>query len=741
MLSRSTINQSIARKFSLQSVARLAVCTLAMFTCSRCALFGGIQAAAAALFAAGMCAGWNCGGMLLGCALGCATMWRMDSVWPAFACLSIWLVLCVAGSVELAPYPSRNGFARLARRICMIARGKSGDAARVALAAGAAGMSNLIMTLVLAGISHSSLIYCAVSALLGFGLTPAFAIGLGSLEAPANWRIPARALLAGVCVAGLLGFELGALEVGNIGAAFALAALARSEQRATGWGSCVNGMIAGGLIGMCIWLVGGDWIQALGYAAAGGLLSGLGGIAGLAAGWAMLTVAGAARGIALASQYLQSVDNALSAFELFKPALFSGINAFMGLAVGAALSARIGRSAYSHAIQMLLERCLAQERARIDRQAAQLTSDLNDILSAKQCPNKDESDARALPIQQADDAQRVELMRRISRLAADAATRRRVALERQRADVATSRKVMARLTGYGIECEGVCVTADVPRRAYVVLKTEPQLHDTPESIERALTYVTGVRFEYESNAQGDMLVLRQCGALAVRGAVRRSACGRTECGDNAVLTRLSDGRYLAGLSDGMGRGEPAAKESYAALAAVEQLLDCGITPGQALDAVNELLMLSGDGEMYATLDIALIDPSNGRADMYKLGALPSVLLSGGQARLLGAYAPPFGILERVRAAQRTVRLRAGDRLALLSDGVCDFSVEAQTRALAASARTLASVPPGDAAEMLLGRMRRRFGSTDDAAVVLIDVARRDTAWHGALFGRKFSAAH
>ncbi|PHL14425.1 hypothetical protein CQR38_14520, partial [Enterococcus faecium] len=102
MLSRSTINQSIARKFSLQSVARLAVCTLAMFTCSRCALFGGIQAAAAALFAAGMCAGWNCGGMLLGCALGCATMWRMDSVWPAFACLSVWLVLCVAGSVELA---------------------------------------------------------------------------------------------------------------------------------------------------------------------------------------------------------------------------------------------------------------------------------------------------------------------------------------------------------------------------------------------------------------------------------------------------------------------------------------------------------------------------------------------------------------------------------------------------------------------------------------------------------------
>ena len=86
-------------------------------------------------------------------------------------------------------------------------------------------------------------------------------------------------------------------------------------------------------------------------------------------------------------------------------------------------------------------------------------------------------------------------------------------------------------------------------------------------------------------------------------------------------------------------------------------------------------------------------------------------------------------------------LHAGDRLALLSDGVCDFSVEAQTRALAASARTLASVPPGDAAEMLLGRMRRRFGSTDDAAVVLIDVARRDTAWHGALFGRKFSAAH
>ncbi len=707
MSNRSTLKLSeAARGLCARPAARMALQALAMFACARCGLFGGMQAAGAALFAAGMCAGWHCGAMLAGCALGCASLGGVEAVWPVFACLSVWLTLCVLGSVELAPYPSRSPLARGMRRACLAARGEGDDVARVALAAGAAGLANLLMTLALAGGGCAGAIGCAVCALLGFGLAPVFAAGLDGLDVPAQWRAGARALLAGACAAGLKGLEWGALAPDAIAGAWALAALVGRARGGTRLRAGLRGLCTGGLLGACLWAAGCDWSAALGYPLAGGLLGGLGGAPGLAAGWAALALTGALG----------------QAPEGHMPALMEGLSALIGIACGAALRPDSSEAAVQ--ARALMQRCLAWERARIDSAAARLVTDVSELVA--------DGGANC--------AESAEVLRRMGRLAEAAAQRRRAGLARLRVDADASKRVAARLAGYGVECAGVCVTADAPRRAYIELPEWARLGEAPESVERALTYVTGVRFEFEANARDGMLVLRQCGALAVRGAVRRSACGREECGDYALLKRLSDGRYLAGLSDGMGRGRLAARESYAALAAVERLLDCGIAPGPALDAVNDLLRLSGGAEMYATLDIALVDPATGGAQLFKLGALPSVLLGGGRVRLLGAYAPPLGILDRVRAARRSVKLRAGDRLMLLSDGVCDFSNDAQLRALAGAVRAQASSAPGAAAEAAMAHMRRRFGATDDAAVVLLDAVRRDAAWQGALRGRTRGSA-
>ncbi|MGN0741139.1 MAG: hypothetical protein ACI4L8_00715, partial [Candidatus Fimadaptatus sp.] len=93
------------------------------FSCARGSVLGGIQAPAAALFAAGACAGLSGLPMLAGCALGCASLGRMDCVWPAFACLCVWLALCVLGSVELSPLPARTRAGERLRRLCRLARG------------------------------------------------------------------------------------------------------------------------------------------------------------------------------------------------------------------------------------------------------------------------------------------------------------------------------------------------------------------------------------------------------------------------------------------------------------------------------------------------------------------------------------------------------------------------------------------------------------------------------------------
>lgn len=305
-------------------------------------------------------------------------------------------------------------------------------------------------------------------------------------------------------------------------------------------------------------------------------------------------------------------------------------------------------------------------------------------------------------------------------------------LSRMRVDRSATRAVQRALMREGMGDALACVTAE-DARAYIQLGGD-RSENAPESARRALMRATGMDYDY-LGCEGDVLRLRQRSRLCVKGAVRRCAQGAGACGDSALLTRMDDGRWLAAISDGMGRGERAARESSAAIAAISRLLGEGVQPQRAVDIANALLQMSGGDEMYATLDMALIDPESGRADIYKLGSPPSMLVSRQRTRMISASAPPCGILDSVCAAHRSVRLRPGDRLLLMSDGACDFSDASQSRMVRGLAVALAGREPGDAAESLIARMRTRFDLTDDAAVIVMDIGARDSARRRA-FGRR-----
>ena len=74
---------SAARGEGAQHIGRCACAALMAFLCARASLFGGVQTAGAALFAAGLCGGDGGGGMLIGCIAGCARRARVERIWPA----------------------------------------------------------------------------------------------------------------------------------------------------------------------------------------------------------------------------------------------------------------------------------------------------------------------------------------------------------------------------------------------------------------------------------------------------------------------------------------------------------------------------------------------------------------------------------------------------------------------------------------------------------------------------------
>ena len=147
--------------------------------------------------------------------------------------------------------------------------------------------------------------------------------------------------------------------------------------------------------------------------------------------------------------------------------------------------------------------------------------------------------------------------------------------------------------------------------------------------------------------------------------------GRTISGDTHAATDLGNGRYAVAVSDGMGNGERARRESRAAIELLKRLLTAGFHEKLAIQTVNSTLLLRSQDEMFTTLDMALIDLFTARAEFLKIGSAPSFIRRGNQVRVISSANIPMGILQSIEVQAIDEELQAGDILILLSDGLYD----------------------------------------------------------------------
>lgn len=163
----------------------------------------------------------------------------------------------------------------------------------------------------------------------------------------------------------------------------------------------------------------------------------------------------------------------------------------------------------------------------------------------------------------------------------------------------------------------------------------------------------------------------ESGELCMQAAVASRPLGGGISGDSTRLCTLGGTRRMAALADGMGAGARAAQESEAVLEMVARFYEAGFGRDVALKAINQIMRLRSGTDMFATLDMLLVDIKLQAAEIIKVGAAPSLLISGGTAELLEAEAPPIGILEQVQPAVLRRRVQPGDVFILASDGVTD----------------------------------------------------------------------
>ena len=149
--------------------------------------------------------------------------------------------------------------------------------------------------------------------------------------------------------------------------------------------------------------------------------------------------------------------------------------------------------------------------------------------------------------------------------------------------------------------------------------------------------------------------------------------GQRLCGDSLTYFRGSGSSLFLLLSDGMGSGREAQRESQMTLRLLEQFLKAGIEAEPALKTLNAALNLRSDEEGgFTTIDLLSINLTNRQAALYKYGAAPTYIKRRGTVRRLTGSALPAGLQEAGAAPTEAKFLLEEDAFVLMvSDGVAD----------------------------------------------------------------------
>lgn len=203
-------------------------------------------------------------------------------------------------------------------------------------------------------------------------------------------------------------------------------------------------------------------------------------------------------------------------------------------------------------------------------------------------------------------------------------------------------------------------------------------------------------------------------------------------GDSFLTMELGRGKFAMAISDGMGNGYRAKEESEETLRLLQQILQTGIPEKVAIKSINSVLSLRSNEEMFATLDLAMIDLNSASAEFLKIGSSPSFIMRGKKIIKIEAGNLPIGIIRDVDVDIVQEQLKAEDILIMVSDGIFEgpMHVENTDIWMKRKLRELETRDPQEVADLLLEEViRTKAGEIDDDMTVLVaKIERNKPKW-------------
>lgn len=191
-------------------------------------------------------------------------------------------------------------------------------------------------------------------------------------------------------------------------------------------------------------------------------------------------------------------------------------------------------------------------------------------------------------------------------------------------------------------------------------------------------------------------------------------------GDSFQYKPLSKEEYGILISDGMGKGQAASAESSLAVSTLMDLISSGFDVKLALKTVNNILLQQDGQEIFSTVDLALIDRMGGKLRLFKIGAAATFIKRGDKVAVVKMAALPMGIVDGLHVDFINLRLRAGDQIIMISDGVSDADrQDLEMEWLKEAIRTIQSSDPQTISDLIMNRAVEAYGirERDDMTVI------------------------
>ena len=186
---------------------------------------------------------------------------------------------------------------------------------------------------------------------------------------------------------------------------------------------------------------------------------------------------------------------------------------------------------------------------------------------------------------------------------------------------------------------------------------------------------------------------------------------------------IYDGKYMMAISDGMGKGKKAYDESSVTIDILENMMEAKIHKEIVINTINNMLLLKSSEEIFSTLDLGIIDLKKGRLETVKMGACSTYISRENKdVDLISSSSLPVGILSEINLDRHNVKVKNGDYIIMVSDGIVDAGKNNDfgENWLIYFLKKLNTNNPKEIANQILDRaLELQLGAVDDDMTVLV----------------------